>query len=328
MNSSRNYNLDILRIAAALMVLLVHIGYSFPWLGGFTQYGFYGTTVFFAMSGYLTMKSLENSSFVGEFYKKRFLRIIPLYWFVLLIIMIFDCIRGLFSIKFLRYFLFLQMFAPSDDFGRWNNRNGLWTMSAFCFFYLVAPIIYRIFRKFYVALIAFWLMFYWYNPFVEWVERRLLMSDASCSEPYNFAIWNPVAVFWCFFAGVVIYLADKERKQIVFVLTLALYVAFTGFERQPWNLILIILTAAAVSIPTIKPVEGMKAVKTLSGMSFALYLIHPVVLEIVMPLENILVPIIRNKGFMGFVVIMCFLAAFLVWKYVEVPLGNKLVKNL
>lgn len=337
MNESRNYNLDILRIIAALMVLTVHVGYNFEWLGSFTAYGFYGTTLFFTMSGYLIMKSLEKdcggesakgakgAGWVLGFYQKRLLRLVPLYWFVLIIIAVLDALRRSFSVKFLRYFLFLQMFVPTDDFGRWNNRNGLWTMSAFILFYLAAPLIFKVCRNFYLTLEAFIIMLLVYNPFTRWLTGLLENSGRNYSEPYNFACWSPVTVFYCFFAGVTIYLAAKEGRQIIFITVCALIAVFTGFQWQPWDLMLFILVAAAVSVPSIDiRYSGLKrAVATLSGMSFALYLTHPIVLELLMPLKDDLVPLIRNKGFLAFVVLMCLVMGYLAWKYVEVPLARK-----
>ena len=46
--------------------------------------------------------------------------------------------------RYLRYVFFLQMWLPSEDWMLWNNRNALWTMSAFAFFYLLAPWLHRL----------------------------------------------------------------------------------------------------------------------------------------------------------------------------------------
>lgn len=164
----RNYNLDILRIVAAFMVLTVHVGYQFPWISDYTWYGYYGTSLFFVLSGYLTMTSVERCNSVLEFYRKRVFRIIPLYWVVLIVTLILN--PNLFSIKYLRYFFFLNMFIPSDDFGLWNNLNGLWTMSAFMFFYLIAPLIYKLIKKYYVGLVILTVMLFCRDGFVAWFE--------------------------------------------------------------------------------------------------------------------------------------------------------------
>ncbi|MBQ7581902.1 MAG: acyltransferase, partial [Lachnospiraceae bacterium] len=92
---SRNSNLDILRILAAFMVLMVHVGYAFPWIADYTWTGYYGVTLFYSLSGYLSMVSMERSGSVIEFYKKRILRIIPLYWSILIISYILQLVTNL-----------------------------------------------------------------------------------------------------------------------------------------------------------------------------------------------------------------------------------------
>ena len=56
----RNVNLDIVRIIAALMVLFVHVGYEFPWIGDYTWTGYYGVMLFFVLSGYFAWPMIET----------------------------------------------------------------------------------------------------------------------------------------------------------------------------------------------------------------------------------------------------------------------------
>lgn len=77
---SRNPNpaLDLLRVLAAAMVLLVHAGQaagldSVTWVGG------NGVLLFFILSGCLTMASLDRQPKPGAYYAGRARRILPLY---------------------------------------------------------------------------------------------------------------------------------------------------------------------------------------------------------------------------------------------------------
>ena len=157
---SRNPNpaLDLLRVLAAAMVLLVHAGQaagldSVTWVGG------NGVLLFFILSGCLTMASLDRQPKPGAYYAGRARRILPLYWLVLAVRFVFDAVgylaggmpagqvfgpNGPCGPRYLRYVFFLQMWLPSEDWMLWNNRNALWTMSAFAFFYLLAPWLYRL----------------------------------------------------------------------------------------------------------------------------------------------------------------------------------------
>lgn len=322
----RNYNLDILRIVAALMVLMVHIGYQFPWISDYTWYGFYGTSLFFALSGYLTFSSIAHCNSALDFYKKRVIRIIPLYWVVLIITAMLN--HQLLSVKFLRYFLFLHMFVPSDDFVKWNNINGLWTMSAFMFFYLIAPVLYKIIRKYYVGLAVFTVMLFKHDAFVEVFEKLLLKRFPYISDSYTFASWHPFSVLYVFVGGAVAYLAVKERRQISLAVLCMLSMVYNDYRWHAWDIIMVLVVLCAASFPNM-PLVGGKVkiagfVKLCADCSFPLYLTHTLVLSYIMILQYPLVPVIRNKGFLAFVILACLLVGFLSYKFIDAPL-NRLI---
>lgn len=336
---SRNINLDILRIVAALMVMMVHVGYEFPWINDHTWYGYYGTMLFFSLSGFLIMKSLERGMSIRSFYKKRVVRIIPLYFVILIVTYVLDLITyfpqmgvkvfslsGNCGINFLRYFGFLQMFIPSGDFGLWNNRHGLWTMSAFMFFYLAAPFVHKIVRKYYVSLAIFIVLLFAHNPFVSWLESAVTQHFPNASEISSFASWNPLSVFYSFFGGVVVYLAVKEKRQFGLALIMVLALAYNGFNWYQWDITMLLLLLFAASLPNIITSKGKIAslVTTCSNASFALYLTHTIVLEYVMKLQESLVPVIRNKGFLAFVIMVCLLAGYGAWRFIEKPLSKRI----
>jgi peptidoglycan/LPS O-acetylase OafA/YrhL len=78
--------LDGLRAVAILAVLLFHLN-IFPFLQG----GFTGVDIFFVISGYVISRSLYNKTdgpfhkYLGGFYKRRMLRIVPALFTCLLI---------------------------------------------------------------------------------------------------------------------------------------------------------------------------------------------------------------------------------------------------
>ena len=166
MTKHKNVALDELRILAALMVLGVHTGQKVG-LGDAAAVGAQGVQLFFVLSGYLAAASLSRHPEPLPYYQRRIRRILPLYWLVLVLRWLFDAVRYLAAGAsaaqlfgpgepcgpgYLRYFVFLQMWLPSDNWMLWNNRNVLWTMSAFAFFYLLAPWLYRLCKRFWGAL--------------------------------------------------------------------------------------------------------------------------------------------------------------------------------
>lgn len=328
--NERNYNLDILRIVAALMVLMVHIGYQFPWITDYTWCGFYGTSLFFALSGFLTFSSIAHCDSTLDFYKRRVIRIIPLYWVVLIITAILN--HQLLSFKFLRYFLFLQMFIPSEDFGTWNNINGLWTMSAFMFFYLIAPFLYKIIRKYYVGLAIFTIMLFAHDPFVAAFENALIKYFPYISDSYSFASWHPFSVLYVFVGGTVVYLAVKENRHFSLAILCMLSMVYNEFRWHAWDIIMVLIVLCAASLPNMPSLsskvnaKATKYIKLCADCSFPLYLTHTLVLAHIMVLGNFLIPVIRNKGFLAFVTLTCLLVGFLSYKYIDAPL-NRLITS-
>ncbi len=339
-NNNRSVNLDIVRILAAFMVLAVHVGYQFPWITKYTWTGYYGVMLFFSLSGYLSMLSLERHS-VTEYYKNRVLRIVPLYWSVLIIIWILKLINYLcanfdgklsmgspWSISYLRYFFFLNMFIPSDDFDKWNNMTGFWTMSAFAFFYLFAPVIYKLVRKYYIAIIILIVLLFARNPFTAWIESVLNNSPKSFSSTYDFSQWMPLSVFYCFFLGVTVYYACKEKRAYSFVLLCVIAMVYNEFKWYAWDLVMALLVLAAVELPPIiNQGKLLDITKLLASFSFALYLTHLTVLGYIMKLQDVMVPYIRHKGFLIFTVIICIAVGYLTWKYIEPP-AEALMKRM
>src|SRR5579872_6521452 len=106
--SSKNYipELDGLRGIAALMVVFHHMAQQFPaftphnpwerflriWIRVTTP-GWMGVDIFFVLSGFLIsgilLDSSENPHFYRNFYMKRILRIFPLYYLTLVVVLLF-----------------------------------------------------------------------------------------------------------------------------------------------------------------------------------------------------------------------------------------------
>jgi peptidoglycan/LPS O-acetylase OafA/YrhL len=157
----RENNFDMLRLFAALQVLILH---SIIWFGleeahtsikKFSDiiWFFPGVTIFFAISGFLIFKSLLNKGLAGYF-KNRFLRIYPALWacflVTLLILFYFHIINvnELFSYSFIKYTVaqvtFFQYYVPEEykTLGIGHPNGALWTISVELQFYIAAWLIY------------------------------------------------------------------------------------------------------------------------------------------------------------------------------------------
>ncbi len=86
----RLYEIDLLRIVAALMVVAFHYSFfapmtmeraafEFPELDGATRYGYLGVQLFLLISGFVILLSAERSS-AADFAAARIGRLMPAYW--------------------------------------------------------------------------------------------------------------------------------------------------------------------------------------------------------------------------------------------------------
>lgn len=303
---TRNYALDLLRILAAYMVLFVHAGQS-AGLDGQTWVGGNGVLLFFILSGYLGIRSLEHQPDWRSYYIGRLRRILPLYWLILAIRLVFDATVCLFrqmspvqifswngpcGPRYLRYVFFLQMWLPSEDWAQWNNRNALWTMSAFALFYLLAPWLHRFFlavrSRFHGS--CFWPSFVLLLLFLggkgvlgSQLEKILLTFPAgSIDNISEFSAKTPVMELYAFLFGVCLYYAVKENLDLLFGSFCLLLPIVFGFERMAFEGVFTALILLAVrqgdSLRLRSSVQT--AIRFLSSGSFFLYLGHPMLLAL------------------------------------------------
>lgn len=203
--------LNSLRFFAFSLVFLSHIQYHFSEISNifflgvkeFFKIGYLGVDLFFVLSAFLltsiTFKEIEKSGVFSlkKYFKRRSLRILPLYLFILLIT---------FSIPFLQNFIGIKesLLPPLYQFItfqlNFTATNGdqflmviLWSISIEVQFYILNGIILRFFRKhfllFNVLLIITSLIFRYAN-----IENPLALHYHSLSLFSCFAIGNLLAI--------------------------------------------------------------------------------------------------------------------------------------
>lgn len=154
---NRNESIKIWRVLSCIGVLIVHLGWKMRLEGNMralTDFGQYGVYLFFIISGYLSCFSQElQKGDVLVYWYKRVVRLLPLYYFVIVIYFIAETYifktvpvdsTGL---GWLRYFLLLFGFVKSDV-KFWHNIGFTWTIPVFLIFYLLAPLKLKIIKSF------------------------------------------------------------------------------------------------------------------------------------------------------------------------------------
>lgn len=164
-NSDRENNFNIIRFAAAIMVIyghMYHIIGSVPktFLG--TAVSSIGVKIFFLISGYLIMKSYIRDSNLVRYFVRRFFRIIPgligvVLFSVLIVGPLFTSLDlqdyfhdSLITVYLKNIFLFITYNLPGvfTENIYPNAVNGsLWSLPVEVFMYIVLPIIFILFSK-------------------------------------------------------------------------------------------------------------------------------------------------------------------------------------
>ena len=154
-NAGRVYGLDIFRSFAILFVLVGH-GFEHskiaPQLQIFGRLGILGVELFFVLSGFLIggiiMRLIEQGKFhslrnISDFWMRRWLRTLPLYFVALLAFLRFDYHGRHELIDYPGYFFFMQNFAyKMPEFFELS-----WSLAIEEHFYLWFPLVFLLWKK-------------------------------------------------------------------------------------------------------------------------------------------------------------------------------------
>ena len=329
-NHNRLLVLDALRGIAALLVLLFHfsLGHkdtTYP----FFRFGVTGVDLFFIISGFVIMMSLERIRFGYEFIINRFCRLFPTYWMcvTLTLIIIMLCAKTYTgspaTVPWAQYFANMTMFQ--FYLGHKDLDGPYWTMLIEMLFYLVMLTLFydKALRSVVFILVA------------------MVLSMTLLIEKYidNSFTWNylqnfPLMQFLpLFLAGILFYkLYNQEKKSFLYILLiLGCYLAQVLLYKYSGR------SFMYVSHPEYKLTLGIyfilfflflfkklrfivnKPTLFLGKISFALYLIHQY-LGI-----DWLIPMCIDNGIDYFIAAflialpICSLLAVAVTYFVEIP---------
>ena len=168
MQLTRQNNFDLIRLFAALQVVIQHsrhhLKIQHPFLDAVFNYFlsfFPGVPIFFFVSGFLVYASFErNSHSIKNFYRNRVLRIFPALWACLLITIILlfwdypARITNLLTTKEMLIWLVgqlsvFQFYTPEvlRFWGVGTPNGSLWTITVEIQFYLILPLLFFLFRS-------------------------------------------------------------------------------------------------------------------------------------------------------------------------------------
>ena len=280
-NTQKDITIRLFRVIACIMVLLTHMRAVVPMnaIAKYINFGGFGVGVFFIISGYLAFNSsdLANGR-VLNYYKKRALRILPLFYVVILIwgilrsFVFSDMPEDPSGLYWLNYILLIFKSYPNSVI-EWSNVGAVWTIASFIYFYLLMPLFYKYINSFIRALIA-----------------EILFIGINIAY-YLFSIkwFEPLSDLCIFGLGILIYFAKKESQESKFTffgcfLLILWIINLSDVKHMLFISIImaIMILNSNVNSTTIGHFKALGCLlKNLDYYSFDIYLSHPIVLYLV-----------------------------------------------
>lgn len=147
----RYQSIQALRALAALMVIILHSNMAviaerrseLVWLPGFSDFGWMGVDLFFVISGFIIAHVLSDTKMtIGTYFWRRFWRIYPLYWLVMLVGLYYYRDRGWWghSVEELGTMGMVKSFLifPLEPHPFWNPG---WSLEHEILFYIIAALV-------------------------------------------------------------------------------------------------------------------------------------------------------------------------------------------
>ena len=319
--------LDFLKIFLSLVVLVAHTA-------GLSQYEdliYYGkyfnadfaVKAFFVISGYLVTKSYLNSNTLSDYYKRRFFRIYPGYFTVILFGLIVGWIATnlnsfayISSVEIVRYLLLngiLANFLAPTLPGVFTDNNidvvngSLWTIKIEVGMYLIIPLIFA-FKN---HLKFKWLLIILYIASTSWYAYFTYYS----SNNSHLIIARQLPGQLSYFAiGMWMSLYVKQGRKLLIAAAVCLIALFS----LPKNQIYYFLEPLLIAIPIIYIgvlLPGKIIFKKIPDISYGVYLYHFPIIQTLLHFN-----VTKNAILLlAYATAITIIFAFLSFKYIEKP---------
>jgi len=329
---SRANNFDLIRLFAAIQVLIAHSKWQLniksfmPLLGYFP-----GVLMFFTISGFLVFSSLERNKNIKQYFLNRFLRIYPALWVCIGVTILFILFTSNLTFKdfisfdfigwTLAQFTLFQFWTPDllRDWGFGTPNGSLWTIPVEIQFYILLPIILLKFKR--IKLLYKLVLLVIFS-----IGSNLTLSLFESIDKTNvFVKLIGVSIFpylYSFIFGMIIYKYWSYLKQVIVgkaFIWLILFFLFCYFTKsypsyQPSsvfgfiaNLFLSLLTISmAYTLPKLNNLlRG-------NDISYGIYIYH-------MPILNVFVTfgLMKDVKYLWMVLITAFVFAIMSWILIE-----------
>ena len=246
--------------------------------------------ILFCISGYLVPASMERSSGIGEFLKKRVLRIIPSLWICIIVgVVIAAAFCGFtWDRTFTRWFIgqlcFIRDFPQPDfitAFGVGNFQGNLWTMIYTVQFYLITAFIYNVLKNRKIGVwIGVWIFAAALNIVTPYVQSSVPVAVK------NFISHTCLPFFYIYFTGWFIYrwrekivpfLSRTKLLWILLIIARGLWCMKSGTRIGEYQDMIIVTLLCML---TVGIGYSFGKIRFKIDLSYGLYLYHMIVVDI------------------------------------------------
>ncbi len=343
---NRNFGLDLLRTISIWLVLLQHGGINIIGLIPL-KIGGIGVEIFFVLSGFLIggilLRDLEKKMSLKEtlirFWTRRWFRILPLYFLIL--IFKFTFIDHSIGYNIIYYFLFLQ-----------NNFYGIqyfevsWSLVIEEWFYLFIPIFLIICNKIFKTnrgmLISFILFILFINliRFIYVIHGNVPYQGINGNFPFRFdslfvgvilayfkhknmQIFNQMKSKFILFIGLILFIGYIyfywTRAYPVNLINQNIFIRTIGFFILPFTIGLLIPYVSAITLnydnSVLKKIV-FKFITSTSIYTYSIYLTHTFIYSLILNNNRI-----NNPTFEWIIAIgLLYLVSWIIYQYFEKPI--------
>lgn len=317
--NSQNVVINILKVGAAVAVLLCHWG---DWiavtgvLDSLTSPGVAGTNIFFVITGFTIWQSVDRSVDWRKFFIKRLFRIVPLYYSVVLILCFFTKYGNqplpvdAAGLGWARYFLFLSTVIPSEQ-DCWVNLCATWSVSSFLVFYILTPFLKKVIVSFQSSVIVFGISYVFCNVLlVKWLEGMPGIQG-----------FFPLLFLWIFLLGVSAYYALKEDRVLDLCFAAGIILLFKIFggevvSERLESSIMCVLFLVSGPASRLQASKAGRIFHELGKYTYSIYLCHPMVWYILTFYRGVLTDQVSYTVFLVFT-IGC--TTYILYNLIELP---------
>jgi peptidoglycan/LPS O-acetylase OafA/YrhL len=340
--------LDGLRGIAILLVILFHAFARWPehtpYGSRYAEFflfkgGYLGVQLFFIISGFVILLSLERCATFRVFLYKRWLRLFPAMLFCSLLVYfsseffferplgqpnLVDLIPG---ITFIEPSAWNSVFSVNFD----SIEGAFWSLYVEVKFYIIAGLTYfTLGGRNLVLMLTFLSSTYWILN-IFYLAKAL---PSALVTTHALLFYLGAEYFLWFASGMAFYLYAKTQHKVWLVfatvvsVTSSIITSYGDIMAMTYTLALSLLFTASVTMESIQPILKNHLLVLLGFVSYPLYLIHEnMMISIVQKLHPLL-PFVPNI-FLPFIAIsMLFMVCIVITKHVEPGIKNQLLESL